>query len=68
MEENALIALAAIGLIGIGCQWLVTEPELSGVLIVGANIVCRAIARALNEQGFFSQVADTDGERRVCRD
>jgi len=37
----------------------VSEPEPRGVLIVGANPVSRAIAKALTEMGFRVVVADT---------
>lgn len=40
-------------------RWLgVAEPEPRGLLIVGANRVARAIAKALNEQGFLTVLAD----------
>lgn len=37
----------------------VAEPEPRGVLIVGANSVSRAIAKALKEKGFRIVIADT---------
>ena len=37
----------------------VSEPEPRGVLIVGANQVSRAIAKALTEKGFRVVIADT---------
>ena len=40
--------------------WLkVAEPEPRGILIVGANPVARAIALALNEQGFRTLLTDS---------
>lgn len=42
-------------------RWLgVAEPEDRGVLIVGANRLSRAIATALNTQGFRTLLADSD--------
>lgn len=38
----------------------VSEPEPRGVLIVGANNVSRAIARALIDKGFRAVIADTN--------
>ena len=38
----------------------VSEPEPRGVLIVGANSVARAIAKALNDRGFRAMLADTN--------
>ncbi|MEJ2440944.1 MAG: cation:proton antiporter [Gammaproteobacteria bacterium] len=41
-------------------MWLgVAEPEPTGFLIVGANPLARAIARALDKNGFHVQLADT---------
>jgi NhaP-type Na+/H+ or K+/H+ antiporter len=37
----------------------VAEPEPRGVLIVGANLVSRAVAKALTEKGFRVVIADT---------
>mgnify|MGYP001457556255 CR=1 FL=1 len=42
-------------------QWLkVAEPEPKGFLIVGANSIGRAIAKALKENGFRAILADTE--------
>jgi CPA1 family monovalent cation:H+ antiporter len=47
-------------------RWLgVAEPEPKGLLIVGANRVARAVAKALNEQGFDTLLAD--GSRHNIR-
>lgn len=44
-------------------QWLgVAEPEPKGFLIIGANIVARAIARALIASGLRVLIADTSRE------
>jgi NhaP-type Na+/H+ or K+/H+ antiporter len=40
----------------------VSEPEPRGVLIIGANNVSRAIAKALTEKGFRVVIADTNWE------
>ncbi len=40
----------------------VSEPEPLGVLIVGANVVSRAVAKALTDKGFRALVADTNWE------
>lgn len=37
----------------------VSEPAPRGFLIIGANVVARAVARALNSQGFTTLVCDT---------
>lgn len=47
-------------------QWLgVSEPEPKGFLIIGANIVARAIAKALIENDLRVTVADTSRENLV---
>lgn len=44
-------------------KWLkVAEPEPKGFLIIGADIVSRAIARALQENGFRVMLSDQDWE------
>ncbi|MGR9099121.1 MAG: cation:proton antiporter [Gammaproteobacteria bacterium] len=54
-------------------KWLanrlsVSEPDDKGFLIVGANIVARSIARALNENGFRTVLSDASWENiRMAR-
>lgn len=44
-------------------KWLkVAEPDPKGFLIIGANAVARAIAKALSEKGFRALLTDTSWE------
>jgi NhaP-type Na+/H+ or K+/H+ antiporter len=45
---------------GFIARWLgVAEPDPKGVLIIGANPLARAIAKALNQEGFRALLIDT---------
>lgn len=41
----------------------IAEPEPKGILIIGANMVAVAIARALNQEGFRCLLVDTSWEK-----
>ncbi len=59
------IIIGTVLLQGATARWMakklgVAEPDDSGFLIVGANPVALAIAKALTEHGFFTRVTDTN--------
>jgi NhaP-type Na+/H+ or K+/H+ antiporter len=46
----------------------VAEPEPKGLLVVGANLVARAVAKALNQRGFTTLLCDASWENiRLAR-
>ena len=44
----------------------VSEPDDKGILIVGANVVARAVARALNDQGYRTLLADSNWDNIIA--